>query len=233
VVVDVGASFHSATLKYLPRHGITHIDAFLISHEHFDATGGIPFLRVWKDIQPSIKLYTCQATADDLQSSMPWAFNKQDQTAVGPGVDLHVLPDRGSFQLFDGLTIETLQVEHGKRRGAPFLCTAFLFPLNILHMSDVSHLTDGDYTLIKTLQGDSPLSVALIDGYGHPKPTTHFSLAQSLECAKRLEAQKCYLTQVRGAFCPESSIDSRIKDPRRLQSSTARGQEQAARHSYL
>jgi len=45
VVIDVGKTFTGSALRWMPSHGITSIDAVVLTHEHCDAIAGLDDLR--------------------------------------------------------------------------------------------------------------------------------------------------------------------------------------------
>ncbi len=45
VVIDVGKTFTENALRWMPEHGLTTIDAVVLSHEHMDAIAGLDDLR--------------------------------------------------------------------------------------------------------------------------------------------------------------------------------------------
>eukprot|EP00571_Detonula_confervacea_P014518 CAMPEP_0172307318 /NCGR_PEP_ID=MMETSP1058-20130122/8211_1 /TAXON_ID=83371 /ORGANISM="Detonula confervacea, Strain CCMP 353" /LENGTH=319 /DNA_ID=CAMNT_0013019463 /DNA_START=331 /DNA_END=1286 /DNA_ORIENTATION=+ len=45
VVIDVGKTFTESALRWMPTHGLTTIDAVVLSHEHMDAIAGLDDLR--------------------------------------------------------------------------------------------------------------------------------------------------------------------------------------------
>jgi phosphoribosyl 1,2-cyclic phosphodiesterase len=45
VIIDVGKTFREGALRWMPRHGIYHIDGIVLTHEHADAIFGLDDLR--------------------------------------------------------------------------------------------------------------------------------------------------------------------------------------------
>ena len=52
VLIDVGKTFTENALRWMPKHGLTSIDAVALSHEHMDAVAGLDDLRGFQ-MQPS------------------------------------------------------------------------------------------------------------------------------------------------------------------------------------
>ena len=45
VVIDVGKTFTENALRWMPQHGLTSLDAVVLTHEHMDAIAGLDDLR--------------------------------------------------------------------------------------------------------------------------------------------------------------------------------------------
>jgi len=45
IIIDVGKTFREGALRWLPDHGVTHIDAVILTHEHMDAASGLDDVR--------------------------------------------------------------------------------------------------------------------------------------------------------------------------------------------
>lgn len=52
VLIDAGKTFTENALRWMPRHGLTSIDAVVLSHEHMDAVAGLDDLRGFQ-MQPT------------------------------------------------------------------------------------------------------------------------------------------------------------------------------------
>jgi hypothetical protein len=113
-------------------------------------------LRQWKEVQDSLVVYTSQECATEVTRQFPFAwdsFNNAGQSAQGAGVSLRVIPDNGSFTLLDSFVVNTFvrwppcisdaltfkqQVQHGMRKGKPFMSLGFHLPLANLYISCVA-----------------------------------------------------------------------------------------------
>eukprot|EP00804_Cyclotella_cryptica_P001926 CCRYP_007359-RA/>CCRYP_007359-RA protein AED:0.03 eAED:0.03 QI:134/1/1/1/0/0.5/2/92/434 len=153
VVIDVGKTFTENSLRWMPQHGLTTIDAVVLTHEHMDAIAGLDDLRGFqmhpvKDPvtgyprQRPLSVFLSQGCVDMLKTQFfylfPKAKSEQDSSAGetilpnGTKVKRHV--SKLDFRVVEnftpfvaaGLRMIPLPVMHGE----DLVCNGYAFSLD-------------------------------------------------------------------------------------------------------
>lgn len=176
-LIDTPTEFRLQAL----RENLTHVDAVLYTHGHADHILGLDDLRVFTAQRP-LDIYGNRETLITIRRTFPYAFKPPKQTGGGFPC---LIPHRvaGSFSIGE-TEIIPLPVLHGKMSILGYR----IGPL--VYITDASRIPDRTYSLTT---GCRCLVLNALRYYPHP---THFSLAQAIETAERIGAEKVFFTHI-------------------------------------
>lgn len=176
-LIDTPTEFRLQAL----RENLTHVDAVLYTHGHADHILGLDDLRVFTTDNP-LPVYGNREALKTIRNAFPYAFSPPKQAGGGfPCLTAHCVTE--TF-ILDGTEIIPLPVFHGE---IPILGYR-IGPL--VYITDASRIPDRTYSLAA---GCRCLVLNALRYYPHP---THFSLAQAVEAAERIGAEKVFFTHI-------------------------------------
>ncbi|MCU0830339.1 MAG: MBL fold metallo-hydrolase [Rhizobiaceae bacterium] len=184
VVIDTGPDFREQMLSA----GVTHIDGVVYTHAHADHIHGIDDLRTYVLAQRSrMPLYADQRTMERLRGSFSYIFEAQKGSGYPPIVDAHIV-ETGRDLTITGkggpVTFTPFGVDHGTLR------------IKGYRIGRLGYCTDASGFPARTIPVITGLDVLVIDALQIEPHPTHFSLAQALDWAKRLNARRTILTHM-------------------------------------
>ncbi len=170
ILIDCGPDFRAQAL----RHRVRHLDAVLITHNHFDHLYGLD------DVRPlgNMPVHGDQVVLRTIHEFMPYCFGEHKY----PGSATIELHEVTALQPFTAAGVEVLPipVTHGR-----FNILGFRFgPL--AYITDASALSNEAFD---ALQGVKTLVLNALRHTPHP---SHFSLSESIETARRIGANNTY-----------------------------------------
>ncbi|KAL3761674.1 hypothetical protein ACHAW5_002654 [Stephanodiscus triporus] len=239
VVIDVGKTFTENALRWMPSHGLTAIDAVVLSHEHMDAIGGLDDLRGFQALhtrnaqtglpeQTPISVHLSETCLAALKSQFFYLFPKTSLFAgesVSPdGTRVHRHVSKldfcvvQSFQPFlaAGLRMIPLPVMHGE----DLIANGYAFSLdgsnnkktNVVYLSDISRMPiETENFIMEKLPPTDVLVVDALslDGLDHH---THYNLRQAVELVRRLKPRRTFLVGMScDRFLPHDDMNRELK----------------------
>lgn len=179
ILVDTSTDLRAQALTY----GVRRVDALLFTHSHADHILGLDEVRRFNVLQRSaIPAYGDARTVEDLQRSFFYIFTPPTEKGGGvPQIRLSRIV--GPFTLGD-LPIVPVPLWHGRRAILGFRIGGFAY------LTDCNAIPDESWPL---LTGVRTLVLDALRDRPHP---THFSLAEALEVAARIGADRTYFTHV-------------------------------------
>ncbi|MDE6019193.1 MAG: UDP-N-acetylmuramate dehydrogenase [Muribaculaceae bacterium] len=160
-------------------HGISQIDAILLTHQHYDHVGGIDDVRPFC-IENDLPIYTNPQTAKDLRKRVDYCFKEHPYPGV-PKLDLHEI-ECHPFMV-NGLKITPVEVMHGN------------LPIYGYRIGDFAYITD-----IKTISEEEKeklhgLDVLILSCLRVTHPHfAHLILPEALALIDELKPKRTYLT---------------------------------------
>ncbi len=208
ILIDCGPDFREQALTYK----ITHIDAVLLTHSHFDHVQGIDDLRIFASTKhfldkPPLNIYGNKATLKDMKKRFDYIFKK---TQLGGGKLRCILNRMEKYSTETPLRSGTLSIvpvpmKHG------ILDTTGYAITDLTSGKKFTYLTDLNYISPESVKLAQNTDILVIDGLKKEEHETHFSFDQALECSKKIKAKKTYLIHFCHAFT-HSEIDAYLKE---------------------
>lgn len=173
ILIDAGPDLRQQFLNFQ----IQHIDAILITHEHYDHIGGID------DIRPlgHTIIYGEKRVLNTIKTNMPYCFSENKYPGV-PLIELTEIQDK-EF-IVNNIHIEPIRVMHAK------------LPILGFRIGNAAYLTD-----VKTIDNESisklqNLDVLIINALRHTEHISHLSLSESLELIRKTQPKQTFLTHL-------------------------------------
>ncbi len=173
LLIDCGPDFREQAL----RANFRHIDAVLVTHEHYDHMGGLDDLRPFCSIH-EMPLYAVPRILNHLKVAMPYSFRENPY----PGVPLFDLRP---------VTLETFRINH-----------LDIIPIEVFHhklpvigyrIGDLTYLTDFNSISMKELDKARGSKVLVIDALRAQEHISHNTLQQALDIIAELRPERSYL----------------------------------------
>ena len=174
ILIDCGPDFREQMLR-IP---FDRLDGVLLTHEHYDHTGGIDDLRPF-GIFGDIDVYADALTHQHLRERLPYFFREVLYPGV-PRLNFHTVEPYTTFSI-NGLEITPLQVMHGKM---PIL------GFRIGKLGFVTDMTNAPEETFTQLMGVDTLVIGALRQRPH---ATHQTIDQAIEVARRVGAKSTYL----------------------------------------
>lgn len=135
ILFDCGKYFHHSALEHFPSLGLKGIDHIILTHDHFDACGGLDDLRDFSN-NKHIDIHLRERDFKAISNLFPYLVDSSNATGSGYVSNLKFNTFKGDSLInVEGIDIQVFEVEHGK----DYQCCAFKFE-NIVYMSDVSSI---------------------------------------------------------------------------------------------
>lgn len=179
VLVDAGPDLRVQAL----RHRITRVDAILFTHGHADHILGIDDVRRFNALMKRpMPCYGDPQTLDDIRRTFHYVFDPA--TSKGGGLPLLELLAIGGRLTIGDLDVVPVPLWHGQRAVLGYRFGRFAY------LTDCNRLDDEAWG---RLEG---LDVLVLDALRERPHSTHFSLAEAVEAARRIGAARTFFTHM-------------------------------------
>lgn len=183
ILIDVGPDFRAQALSA----GITHLDAVLITHHHFDHIGGLDDLRPISEQQGMIPIYGRPDTLDNLRHRFSYAFSTSEASEGSSRPMLELRPVREPF--FVGpVRVVPFDVQHGT------------WTINGYRFGNLGYVTDASALSPATLDILTGLDVLVLNALRYKPHPTHFTLDEALDIVALLRPRQTYLVHMTHSF---------------------------------
>ncbi len=178
VLVDTPPDLRQQALRF----GIERVDAVLYTHAHADHIFGLDDLRIYNFRQrASIPCYGSAETLRRIRHVFDYAFEDGQEGGGKPKIEL--LPVSCPFAAA-GLCVTPVPVWHGELEVFGYRFGRFAY------VTDCNRIPEASFALLAGVE------VLILDGLRHRPHPTHFSIAEAVEAAARIGAQRTYLTHL-------------------------------------
>lgn len=177
ILIDCGPDFRTQILRASDRG----IDALLITHIHYDHTGGIDDLRPYCYRTPRFPIYARADVLSDLYGKMSYSFSKNPY----PGAPVFDAFEIGSEE-FEccGLRIQPLPVYHGK------------LLINGYRIGDFAYITDAKTIPQETLALMRGVKVLVVNALRYTEHPSHMTVDAALKIVEEVKPQRAYFTHM-------------------------------------
>jgi phosphoribosyl 1,2-cyclic phosphate phosphodiesterase len=179
ILVDAGPDLRFQALT----HGITRVDAIVFTHGHADHILGLDDVRRYNHLmRRPMPCYADARTVDDIRRTFGYVFDPA--TPKGGGVpQLEMFTVAGPFCLGRQEVIP-VPVMHGDRMILGVRLGGFAY------LTDCSAIPAPSWPLL------DDLDVLVLDALRERPHPTHFSLSEAVDAARRVGAERTYLTHM-------------------------------------
>jgi len=178
IVVDSGPDFRYQML----RAGVKHLDAIVFTHEHKDHIAGMDDIRAFNYKQNSpVDVYADARVQKALIREFPYIFDGNGYPGV-PQVVVHPI-DMEPFAI-------------GSVRFTPIEIMHYKLPILGFRIKDFTYITDAKTVSEnekEKLKGTKTLVINALQKQTH---ISHFTLAEAIDFANEIGAEKTYLTHI-------------------------------------
>ena len=176
ILVDCGPDFRQQAL----RSGLSHLDALLVTHNHFDHIAGLDDLRAFSYTKP-LSVYADSLVSESFRSRFDYIFVHRYPGT--PKLELHTVMPEETFQIGE-TTIQPLLVYHGQ------------LPIygwrigGLAYITDCTHIPEPEW---RKLENVDTLVLDALRWTEHP---THYSVQQALAVVERMHPRQTYFTHM-------------------------------------
>ncbi len=178
IVIDAGPDFRQQML----RENISKLDAILLTHEHRDHIGGLDDVRAYNYISGHpMPIYAEKRVSDALKKEFDYSFSGSGYPEI-PKFELHNINE-------DRFCIEEIEI-------IPIRVMHAQLPILGFKIGELAYITDAKYISDNELLKLKNCKHLIINALRHKEHISHFSLNETLEIAKKTNADHVYLTHV-------------------------------------
>lgn len=176
ILIDCGPDFRQQML----RTGIDEIDALLITHEHYDHTGGMDDLRPFCRNHP-VNTYLEKRVALSVEERFPYCFSGIKYAGI-PDIRLLEIDTEPFFP--EGLKIIPIRVMHYK------------LPILGYRMGKTAYITDMLTLPEQEAYKLEGLEILIVNALRREKHLSHQTLDDALALIDRFKPKRAYLTHM-------------------------------------
>lgn len=173
LLIDCGPDFRWQMIT----HKIYHLDAVLVTHEHYDHVGGLDDLRPFGR-EKDVDIYAEENVAQAIKTRIPYVFWEHKYPGV-PNLLLHTVANE-PFRVA-GIEVVPIRVMHARLPILGFRVG------NMAYITDVKYIPEEEYVKLENLD------VLIIDALRADPHPSHESLGEALANIARIRPKESYL----------------------------------------
>ncbi len=179
LLIDAGPDIRNQLLE----HNVHHIDALLVTHNHFDHIAGLDDVKYVGNLKDcSIPLYCNPPTGNDLQKRIPWLL-KSTTPAFHPPFEICTIKPWSKIP-FGPLTIQTLcYTQQNEGHSHPTEVMGF-------RVGTLAFLTDIKRYQPRLLDQLEGVEILIVGAVRDGESVAHFTFQQAAEFAKLIQAKR-------------------------------------------
>jgi phosphoribosyl 1,2-cyclic phosphate phosphodiesterase len=180
LLIDCGPDFRQQMLTA----GSPRLDALLLTHTHYDHTGGIDDLRPYCPAHPGGFPVFCRAdVAADLRDKLPYCFAKNLYPGV-PTFNITEVKDSEPFTA-TGVEVTPLPVFHRED-----------YPIIGFRIGPLAYVTDAKILPESTLELMQGVDTLVINALRYEKHYSHLTVDEALAVVERIKPHRTYFTHM-------------------------------------
>jgi phosphoribosyl 1,2-cyclic phosphate phosphodiesterase len=180
----------------MKKNTIDNLDAVLLTHEHYDHTGGLDDLRTFCR-KGAVPVYAAPEVTEAIRLRLPYAF-RQNRYPGSPNIALENL-DGKPFTV-SGVVITPIRIMHGCLPIYGFRAG------NLAYLTDVKTIPEEEYAKLQNLD------TLIINALRHTDHPSHQSIEQALSQASRICPQRTFLIHMSHNFGLHAEIETALPD---------------------
>ncbi len=178
LLVDTSTDLRQQALTF----GLPRVDAVLYTHAHADHVFGLDELRIFNYRQRSeIPCFGAPATLDQIRRTFAYVFEPGQTGGGKPRITLN--PVEEDFEVL-GVAIRPVPILHGQ------------LPIYGYRIGDFAYLTDCSEIPPASQELLSGVRTLILGALRYRPHSTHFTVAQSIEAAARIGAERTWFTHM-------------------------------------
>lgn len=180
ILIDCGPDFRQQMLRTPSKH----LAGVLLTHEHYDHTGGLDDLRPYC-YHGNVNIYAEQRVCQAIRTRMPYCFGDH----LYPGVPKLLLHEISTLPFeIEGIAIQPIRLMHGKMPIIGYRIG------RLAYLTDVSEIPESAFSKLRDLD------LLALDALRIQPHIAHFSLTEALLAATRIGARRTYLMHIAHNF---------------------------------
>ncbi|MEM9686540.1 MAG: MBL fold metallo-hydrolase [Bacteroidota bacterium] len=181
------------------RHGVSHIDGILFTHEHADHTAGLDDIRPFFFRQGDIPIYAHQRVLTSLKKRFDYIFADSKRYPGAPAVKQHIIENNKPLKL-GNLNVIPVNAYHNRLQ-----VFGFRFH-NFAYFTDVKTMDDKE---MKKLRG---LDVLVVNALRISPHHSHFNIEEALAFAGALNPKRVYFTHISHVMGFHAEVEKQLPE---------------------